>query len=262
LGSENGIDAPKGYRLITRSRLIGVAVTALIAAFAMAQDTAKDAGITRGQADAILDELKQIRQLLERQQTTSATPPLPTRGKLKSDGGYTLGSKDAAVTMVEFTDYECPFCRQFESATFGEIRKKYIDTGKVLLVVRNLPLSIHSNAMRAAQAALCAGDQGQFWGMNDLLFSGSAENLGGEGILHSARKLPMDVSVFKSCLDGGKHIPDVLKDQQDAAALQLSGTPSFLIGKVTGGVVDGSILMGAQPFAVFDSKLGDLLAGK
>jgi protein-disulfide isomerase len=138
--------------------------------------------------------------------------------------------------------------------TFSEIRKKYIDTGKLRLIVRNMPLPMHSNAMRAAQAALCAGDQGQFWGMHDLLFS-SAENLAGEGILQSARKLPIDVPAFKSCLDGGKHIPDVLKDTQDAAALQLNGTPSFLIGRTTTEGVEGPILIGALPFAVFEAKL-------
>jgi protein-disulfide isomerase len=247
---------------MSRSFLAGVATFALMAGSAAAQDTAKDSGITREQANAILNELKQIRQLLERQPANPAAPPQPTRGKLKIEGGYALGSKDAPVTMVEFTDYECPFCRQFESGTFSEIRRKYIDTGKLRLVVRNMPLSMHANAMRAAQAALCAGDQGQFWGMHDLLFGGSVESLAGEGILQSARNLPMDASMFKSCLDGGKHIPDVLKDTQDAAALQLNGTPSFLIGRTTADGVEGPILIGAQPFAVFDAKFREINSAK
>lgn len=97
-----------------------------------------------------------------------------------------------------------------------------------------MPLSMHANAMRAAQAALRAGHQGQFRGMHDRLFGGSARNL------------PMDAAVFKSCLDGGKHIPDVLKDTQDTAALQVNGTPSFPIGRTTVEGVEGPILIGAQ----------------
>jgi protein-disulfide isomerase len=226
----------------------------------LGQENAKDTGITRAQADAILDELKQIHKLLERQQPSPPAQPQPTTGKLKIDGKYSLGAKDAPVTMVEFTDYECPFCRQFESTTFNEIRKKYIDTGKLRVVVKNLPLPMHPNAMPAAQAALCAGDQDQLWKMHDLLFD--SKNLASDGILESARSVPLDIVAFKSCLEGGRHIPDILRDQQDAAALQLNGTPSFLIGRTTAGGVEGSILVGAQPFAVFDTKLHEVEVGK
>jgi predicted DsbA family dithiol-disulfide isomerase len=93
--------------------------------------------------------------------------------------------------------------------------------------------------------------------MHEALFSTNS-SLEGEGIMQSARKLPIDASTFKSCLDGGKHIPDVLKDLQDAKALQLSGTPSFLIGRTKADMVEGPILMGAQPFQAFDSKIREV----
>src|SRR5665213_2353557 len=140
-------------------------------------EEAKDSGITRQQADDILSELKAIRQLLEKQYRPGAPgrlppmPEIPQTGKLRLEGGFSLGSNDAPVTIVEFTDYQCPFCRGFESTTFSEIRKKYIDTGKVRFVVRDLPLAeMHPDAMQAAEAAHCAGDQGQFWRMHDVLF--------------------------------------------------------------------------------------------
>src|ERR1022692_860265 len=100
----------------------------------LAQDSTAEPGITRKQADDILNELRQIRQLLEAQKPAAAAP-LTVR--LKLDGGFSLGSMDAPVAMVEFTDYECPFCRQFQSTTFAEIRKQFIDTGKVRFVVRD-----------------------------------------------------------------------------------------------------------------------------
>jgi protein-disulfide isomerase len=153
----------KTFLLRTWHCLIAVAAVTLTVGSATGQDTSKDTSITRGQADAILNELKQIRQLLERQQANSAPPPQPVSGKLKDGGEFALGSKDAPVTMIEFTDYECPFCRQFESTTFSEIRKQLIDTGKLRVIVRNMPLPMHSHAIVAAQAAFCAGDQGQFW---------------------------------------------------------------------------------------------------
>src|SRR3984885_11945909 len=130
---------------------------------------AKDSGITRQQADDILDELRAIRRLLEKQDRTARPgqlppmPQIPQTGKLRLEGGYSLGSSDAPVTIVEFTDYQCPYCRTFENTTLAEIRRKYVDTGKVRFVVRDLPLAeMHPDAMKAAEAAHCAGDQQKF----------------------------------------------------------------------------------------------------
>src|SRR5277367_6195365 len=130
-------------------------------------------GLTRDQADDILKELKAIHQLLERQQTAAAQPqPAPASDKVKmsvTPGWYSLGRDDAPVTVVEFADYQCPFCRKFHSETFAEIKKNYIDTGKVRYVSRDLPLDFHPNAAPAAQAARCAGEQHKFWEMHDAI---------------------------------------------------------------------------------------------
>ena len=222
---------------------------------------ATDPGITRQQADDILDELRAIRRLLEKQDRAARPgqlppmPQVPQTGKLRLEGGYSLGSSDAPVTIVEFTDYQCPYCRTFESTTFVELRKKYVDTGKVRFVVRDFPLAqMHPDAMQAAEAAHCAGDQGQFWAMHDALFS-DASKLGKSGLIDSAVSLKLDMDIFRSCLESGKHKLEIQKDQQVASSLQINGTPAFLIGKTVGEEVSGAIIVGAQPFSVFEAKL-------
>jgi protein-disulfide isomerase len=228
----------------------------LIAAAALAQDSHRDSGeqgITRDQANAILDELRQIRKLLEKEASEPEPAPPPT-GKLKIEGGYMLGSKDAPYTVVEFTDYECPFCRQFEMTTFPQLRKKYIDTGKIRFVSRNLPLSIHPHAARAALAVMCAGDQGQFWKMRDLVFA-NQKALTDDGLAQDAKDLSLDLAVFQSCLDTKKHAPEIRSDVKEAASLQLDATPSFLVGKTTTDGVEGTILMGTEPLAAFEAVL-------
>jgi protein-disulfide isomerase len=226
-------------------------------------DNSKDSGITRQQADEILSELKAIRKLLEKQNQPAGRgqlppmPQIPQTGKLRLEGGYSLGSNDAPVTIVEFTDYQCPYCRTFESTTFAEIRKKYVDTGKVRFVVRDFPLAqMHSDAMQAAEAAHCAGDQGQFWPMHDALFSDSGK-LDHKALVDNAEVLKLDLAVFRSCLESGKHKVEIQNDIQVASSLQINGTPAFLIGKTTGEEVSGAIVFGAQPFAAFAAKLGD-----
>ncbi len=240
-------------------------VAILIAVVAVAQDAAgpaqgnqKDATITRQQADEILNELKQIRLLLERQ--TRPGPPgptpavVPTTGKLTLDGGFSLGSSEAPLAIVEFTDYQCPFCRQFESATFPEIRKKYIDTGKVRFVVRDFPLDGHPDAKPAAEAARCAADQDKFWPMHDALFSDPGK-LGLSGFIDYAGSLKLDMPSFRLCLESGKHKLEIQNDIRVAASLQINATPAFLIGKITGDEVDGAIVLGALPFSAFEAKL-------
>jgi protein-disulfide isomerase len=222
---------------------------------------AKDSGITRHQADEILNELKAIRQLLEKENRPGGRgqlppmPQVPQTGKLRLEGGYSLGSVDAPVTIVEFTDYQCPFCRAFESTTFVEIRKKYIDTGKVRFVIRDFPLvAMHPHAMQAAEAAHCAGDQGEFMPMHDILF-GDPGKLGQSRLIDYAESLKLDVTAFRSCLEGGKHKSAIHNDMEVAASLQINGTPAFLVGKATGDEVSGAIVIGAQPFSVFETKL-------
>jgi protein-disulfide isomerase len=230
---------------------------------ATARDGNKDPGITREQAEDILKELRQIRQLLETQAKPVAPAPrtVPQTGKLRLGGGFSLGSNDAPITIVEFTDYQCPFCRQFQNTTFAELRKKYIDSGKVRFIVRNFPLGGHPNAMPAAEAARCAGDQGKFWPMHDTLF-GEPDKLVRESLVENAEVLKLDVGMFRSCLDSDKHKTEIQNDMQTALSLQIMATPSFLVGKTTGEDLEGVIIIGSQPLAVFQTKMKELVGSE
>ena len=244
---------------------------------------ARSAGITREQADRILDELRQIRRLLETEQGSSAIaaelrllrqamerqqagapvaapaqpaqPPQALNAKLNTAGLEVLGRKDAPLTLVEFSDYQCPFCRAFHTGAFEQIKKEWIDTGKLRLISWDLPLEFHSNAAKAAQAARCAGEQNKFWEMRDLLISNAAQ-LETEAIVGYARQVPqLDLERFKGCLGSNKYAGEIKKAADVANAQGISGTPSFLLGKTHGDQLDGAVIVGAQPYAAFEAQL-------
>jgi len=220
----------------------------------------KDTGITHEQADAILNELRQIRQLLEKQAAGSAAnrPAEPARAKMNMEGAQMLGSKDAPLTMVEFTDYQCPFCQRFHVTVFNEIKKNYIDTGKVRFYSRDLPLdTMHPNAMRAAMSARCAAEQGQFWTLRDMM-GANPDKLDMNSIMADAASLNMNTGVFKSCVESEKYKTAIQTDVLEAAKIGADGTPTFVIGKSTPTGVDGEVLVGAQPYPAFDQKLRQL----
>ncbi len=219
---------------------------------------AQDTGITRQQADEILNELRQIRQLLEKQAKPAAPQePQPTEAKLKLEGAEMLGSKDAPLTIVEFTDYQCPFCQRFFLTTFPELKKSYIDTGKVRFYSRDMPLDFHANAMRAAQAARCAADQKQFWTLRDIM-GAHPDKLDMASLVSYASDLKMDVPKFRGCVESEKYKNAVQSDVMEAMKIGATGTPSFVIGKSTPEGVDGELMIGAMPYGMFDDKLKNL----
>ena len=224
--------------------------------------SAQNEGITRGQADAIISELRQIRQLLEHQERAvipEVRPPqtAPARVKLKLESQNFIGSKDAPLTMVQFTDYQCNFCQRFFLGTFPEIKKNYIDTGKLRFYTRDLPLDFHPNALVAAQAAHCAADQNQFWTMHNRM-SADPTRLDLPSLTSYAKDLNLDTEVFRGCVESGKYKSAVQKEAAEAAAAGANGTPSFVVGKSTSDGVDGELVVGALPFPLFDQKLKDL----
>ncbi len=235
--------------------IIPLALALVLPAAAADKKKDKEQGITREQADQIIDELRQIRELLEKQQAP-AEPGGAIRMNLE-DGPW-MGNKAAPVTIVEFTDYQCSYCRQFHVATFPELKKKYIDTGKVRFASRDMPLDFHSNASHAAEAARCAGDQGQFWQMRDRLIS-NASRLSPADVDGYAQGLKLDMLQFRNCLDTKRYGATVRKDVSTAESFGVNGTPSFLIGKSTRDGVSGALMMGALPFDAFETKLRDLL---
>jgi protein-disulfide isomerase len=212
---------------------------------------AQEPGITRQQADDILNELRQIRRLLEK---PGEPAPAPGRPSMKLDDSYMLGSRNAPITMVEFTDLQCPFCQRFHVATFKEIKEKYIDTGKVRFYSRDFPLSFHSNALGAAEAARCAGEQGEFWKMRDVLSANPGKLAPGD-IKTYVENLKLDMAKFQACTSSGKYRDAIQKDFGVAQSLGVNGTPAFIVGRSTADGVEGELVVGALPFADFDEKL-------
>ncbi|HLY61893.1 MAG TPA: thioredoxin domain-containing protein [Terriglobia bacterium] len=230
---------------------------------ASAKDRAKNqTAITKEQADAILNELKQIHLLLADQQkagTIGANPaPPPVRVKL-SEGGYSLGRLDAPLTLVEFSDYQCPFCEQFQAKTFQELRKNYIDTGKLRFVARDLPLDFHTHALPAAQAAWCGGEQGKYWEIRDVLAK-HPNQLEPDAILDYGRQLGLDMPRFRTCMDKQEFLPQINKEIAEAQTLGISGTPSFVLGKTDKSGIEGTLLVGTMPYTSLDEKMRDLLS--
>ena len=220
---------------------------------------ARNKGITRQQADDILNELRQIRQLLEKQ--AAAGPQQAgeqvVKAKVNIDGAYALGSKDAPLTMVEFTDFQCPYCQRFHVNTFAELKRDYIDTGKLRFVSRDLPLDFHPNAMQAAEAGRCAGEQGQFWAMRDRM-NANPDKLYLANLLSWAVELKLNVIGFRACVQSQKYKNAIQSDIQMAQRIGANGTPSFVVGKSTTEGVDGELVVGAMPYQLFDQKLKEL----
>lgn len=229
--------------------------------------TIRAEGITQQQADAILKELKGIRQLLLQQQdllrqnnARRATPAPDQKVRLPLAETYTLGRKDAPVTLVEFTDYQCPYCSRFHTTTFPEIKKQFIDSGKVRFISRDLPLGFHKNAMPAARATRCAGEQNKYWEVRHVL-SSNPKNLSESAITKYAEELELDVGQFQACLTSEKYKAEINKDIIDANSVGITGTPGFIIGRTpTNGTLKGIRVKGAQPYASFAAKINKLLA--
>jgi protein-disulfide isomerase len=239
-----------------------MALAAGLACFHAAGQVQVQDGITRQQADQILQELRQIRQLLERQQARPAQPQeeAPTKAKIADLSGVSmLGNKTAPLTIVEYTDYQCPFCQRFHVSAFPELKSQYIDTGKVRFFSKDMPLDFHANAMRAAQAARCAAEQNKFWELRDVMGQ-NPDKLDIDHIAGFADALKIDGKALRACVESGKYKEPVQADVLEAMKIGATGTPTFIVGKSSGEGVDGELVLGALPFAEFDRKLKELSA--
>lgn len=188
--------------------------------------------------------------------------------EVSMDDDAVLGSANAPVTLIEFSDYECPFCKRHFMEVYPQIKKDYIDTGKVKLVFRDfIAVQGHNPlATSEAMAAECAGDQGgdsAYFKYHDEIFKRTTS--GGSGLSLSelpniARSIGLNAATFQNCLDSNKFKNEVSKDNADASKAGVSGTPSFFVGKSTNdGVIQGTIIVGAQPYSAFQAALDQAL---
>lgn len=248
---------PSIYRHLVASLLLLTASASFTQVAGKPASTAEP-GITREQADQILQELRQIRRLLENgatAQRSPATPQTPQHGKVNIAGLPVLGRVDAPLTIVEFSDYQCPFCRAFQTSIFVELKKNWIDTGKARFISWDLPLSIHSNAAKAAQAARCSAEQNKFWELRSMLVA-NATKLTVDDILGYARQVPgLDADRFQKCLQSEKYVEQIKAAGTVANGQGITGTPTFIIANTAGDLVDGTILLGAPSYDVFENEL-------
>lgn len=172
----------------------------------------------------------------------------PKRVVVDSGGHPALGAKDAPVTIVEFTDFQCPYCKATE-ATLKQLRDKYGD--KIRLVHMDFPLPFHSHALDAAKAARCANDQGKFWQFHDSLFANQSK-LAPADLKATAKTLGMNSTQFDACFDKAKYDSEIKADQAVGEKVGVDGTPAFFI--------DGRPLTGAQPAPKFEELIDDELA--
>lgn len=209
------------------------------------------------------------------QQPSNTGPAAPQNNKpsgpvkVSIDNDPILGDKNAPVTLIEFSDYECPFCKRSFQDLLPELKKNYIETGKLKLVYRDLPLSFHANAEKEAEAAECARSQGNdatYFKFHDQIFTKTASNGTGLALTELpviAKDLGLNVSQFQQCLDSGKFKDEVAKDIADASAIGVSGTPSWVFGASSkDGQIEGQLIVGAQPFSVFKVQIDELLKKK
>jgi protein-disulfide isomerase len=188
-------------------------------------------------------------------------PPAPLPAEpLSLEDATVVGSRQARVAVVEFSDFACPFCGRFAQETLPGLRRKYIDTGQVLFAFRHLPLeAIHPLAFKAAEAAECAGLQRNFWAMHNRLFE-NPKALDEGSLREHAAAIGLAVDPFLACLKG-QMAERVRSDAALARTLQVSGTPTFFIGTVGADrrVTAVERLSGAQPLTAFSATIDRLL---
>ena len=180
-------------------------------------------------------------------------PPQP-----QATGAHAIGNPDAPVVMIEFTDYQCPFCSRYFSQTLPKIKENFIDTGQVYYVFKDFPITnIHPQAVKAAEAARCAGDQDNYLGMHDLLFENqeawSGRTDAPDLFVSYAEELGLDIEQFQGCLNSGQHEAAVYADLEEGQNAGVRGTPAFYI--------NGYALSGAQPYGIFEQAINYFLKG-
>ena len=187
--------------------------------------------------------------------------------KVSIDDDPILGDKNAPVTIIEFSDYECPFCKRHFDETLPQLVKEYISTGKVKLVFRDLPLPFH-NPMATTEAitANCAraqGDDNTYYKFHDEIFKRTKSNGNGltkDDLYKISDDLKLNTAKLKTCMDDPKQAEEVQKDLTDANSVGANGTPAFFIGKSTDdGTIEAVLTSGAQPFSVFKTIIDELL---
>ncbi len=230
--------------------IVGIIILVGVAAFFAGSYASNSNQISEEDLD---DAIAKLELKILQNQLPTKQPSAPV--KISVDDDPIIGNPDAPITIVEFSDFQCPFCARFHTQTLPLIIEEYIEQGKVKLVFRDFPIqSIHPNALPASVAAECANEQNKFKEMHDVLFENQnewnkLETVDALSLFNQyATEIKLDEEQFDSCLSSGKYIPEIKKDLDDGRDYGVSGTPGFFIGNDELGYVE---LKGAQPFESF-----------
>ena len=208
------------------------------------------------------DKMKQELETLKKQASRPAQPPRESdleNAYLNLKSSPTLGNESTKLLMFEYSDYQCPYCARYASDVFPEINKKYIKTGKLRYIFRDFPLEqIHPKAKNAAEAAHCAGEQGRYWEMHDVLFANRSKL---DQVRKFASDLQLDQAAFESCIESDKYADSIQQDVEEGRKIGVRGTPSFVLAiEDDKGEIKGIRLMrGAKSFDAFQSEIEKLL---
>lgn len=256
--------------MTTRNKSIGIIPLLLLClspAFAQTKTTTPDdeikalrqeiEAVKAGQT-AIQKDLLEIKNLLR---TRPAGQP-PRDIVLDIADVPAKGPKDAKVVLVEFSDFQCPYCARFSRDTIPQVQTEYVDTGKIKYVFADFPLeAIHPYAFKAAEAASCAGEQGEFWKMHDHLFA-NQKALKPDDLVQYAEALGLDKTKFQQCLDTQKRAASIRKVMAQAGDAGVSSTPTLMVGLLqpnSSKVKILRVLKGAQPFAAVKDAIDNAL---
>ncbi|HVM71541.1 MAG TPA: DsbA family protein [Anaerolineales bacterium] len=185
-------------------------------------------------------------------QASSAADSGQARRVTVATNGYpSVGPSNAPITIVEFSDYQCPYCQAWDLQVYQQLMASY--PNKIRFVYRDLPLPMHPEAVPAAEAADCAGEQGAYWKYHDALFN-QQYGLNRAAYEHYAADLGLNSKAFAACLDSQRYLSKIQANANDAANVGLNSTPSF--------VINGRVLIGALPFSDFKTVIDEELAAK
>jgi protein-disulfide isomerase len=241
-GGENTVSGPSDQLIIKRSHLYSVLLPlAFVAGLALGfifwgrEESGPTQVVVVPDTTAVVEQPREVK-----------------RYDVSEDDDPVFGPEDAPITIIEFSDFECPYCRKWHIEVWPRLQEAY--EGQIRLVYRDFPLTnIHPNATPAASAANCAREQDRYWEFNERLFSG-VNDLSVSGYQAYAEELEMDMSAFGECLDSGRYNDEVMADFEYAANLGVSSTPTFF--------VNGIPVVGAQPYDVFSQLIEQELAGE
>jgi protein-disulfide isomerase len=251
-------------RIMLFAALLGLLVLASVAPGGMAQSKS-DFDVIKKQIDALLEGQKAMQKDIQaiKDIASGKKPPLENVF-ISLDGDPSVGEEKAPITIVEFADYQCPFCGRHATQTFPQLLDGEIKTGKIRYVYKDFPLdSIHPMAFKAAEAAHCAGEQGKYWEMHERLFK-NQQALASQELQGHAVALGLNGDLFKQCLDSGKFTANVKRDIEEGLKYGVKGTPSFFVGTLdptnSKRMRAISMFSGAQPLSAFQKAFDGVLS--